>query len=104
MSESLINLDVIRNAPTNSEPYPHFMASGFLRQDAIEDLRRDFPAIEKPGFLTVEEVDLRGSFKQLIDEVEGSPLAKALSEKLGLDLDPHPRLTTIRRISQLKDG
>lgn len=104
MSQSLINLDVIRSAPTNADPYTHFMASSFLHQDAIPQLRRDFPDIEKPGFLTVEDVDLSGTFKQLIEEVEGSPLAKAVSEKLGLDLDPYPRLTTIRKLSQLKDG
>jgi hypothetical protein len=103
-STSLIDLDVIRNAPTAREPYPHFMASGFLRREAIPDLRRDFPDIHKPGFLTVQDVDLRGSFKRLIEEIEGSALAQALSAKLGLDLDPYPRLTTIRRLSQLKDG
>src|SRR5215471_19300609 len=101
---SLINLDVIRQAPLSHEPYDYFQGSSFLRPDALNDLRRDFPAIDKPGYLTVDEVALKGQFKTLIDELEGPELTEALSQKFGKDLHPHPRLTTIMRRSQAKYG
>ena len=101
---NILNFDVVRNADVHTQPYRYIVGDGFLKEDKIEQLRQDFPTIDKPGFLTVQEVDLRGTFKQLIDELESSEMADALSSKLGLDLDPHPRLTTIRRLSQLKDG
>ena len=101
---NILNFDVVRNADVHTQPYRYIVGDGFLKEDKIEQLRQDFPTIDKPGFLTVQEVDLRGTFKQLIDELESSEMADALSSKLGLDLDSHPRLTTIRRLSQLKDG
>ena len=36
--------------------------------------------------------------------IGGPALTEELSQKFGLDLHPFPRLTTIRKISQLKDG
>jgi SM-20-related protein len=101
---SLINLDVIRQAPLSHEPYDYLLGSSFLRQDALDDLRRDFPAIDKPGYLTVDEVALKGRFKTLIDELEGPELTEALSQRFGRDLHPHPRLTTIMHKSQPKYG
>lgn len=99
-----VNLDAIRNATLSREPYPFFLGSGVLRQEAIDDLRRDFPDITKTGFLTVDETEMTGRFKTLIEELEGPEVTEALSEKFGMDLHQFPRLTTIRKYSQAKDG
>jgi len=101
---SVIDIDAVRSAQLSHEPYDFFCGSNFLRQEAIDDLRRDFPDISKPGYLTVDEVSLRGRFKTLIDELEGAELTEALSQKFGKNLHPHPRLTTIMRRSQAKYG
>ncbi|WP_235987762.1 2OG-Fe(II) oxygenase [Roseibium aggregatum] len=60
--------------------------------------------VSKPGFLTVGDITLADSFTQLIEEIESPELTEVLSDRFGLDLTPFPRLTTIRRLSQLKDG
>jgi hypothetical protein len=101
---SLINLSVVRNAQPSRDPYDFLLASKFLKEDVIDELRRDFPAIDKPGYLTVDEVKLHGRFKQLIAELEGPELTEELSKKFGMDLHQYPRLTTIMRRSQPKYG
>jgi len=101
---TIVDLDAIRNALYSADPYPFFLGSDFLRPDVIEALRQDFPDITKPGFLTVDETELKGRFKTLIEELEGPVVTDALSEKFGMDLRPFPRLTTIRKFSQGKDG
>ena len=103
-NQSVIDIDAVRSAQLSHEPYDFFCGSNFLRQEAIDDLRRDFPDISKPGYLTVDEVSLRGRFKTLIEELEGPELTEALSQKFGRNLHPHPRLTTIMRRSQVKYG
>src|SRR5215212_10494244 len=100
----LIDLNAVRNADRSSEPYDFLLASNLLKQDKIDELRRDFPAIDKPGYLTVDEVKLHGRFKQLIEELEGPELSEELSKKFGLDLHQYPRLTTIMKKSQPKYG
>ena len=101
---SIIDVASLRDAQPAHEPYDFILASRFLKQDAVEDLRRDFPQIDKPGYLTVDEVRLQGRFKELIDELEGPELTEELSRKFGLDLHPFPRLTTIMKRSQPKYG
>jgi SM-20-related protein len=86
---SVLNLGAIDVADFSREPYPHFLGEGFLKDEAIQDLRRDFPAITKPGYLTVGDVDLKGRFRDLIDELEGPELTEVLSRRFGLDL-PRP--------------
>ena len=104
MAFSVLNPEAVRQAPLSREPYSFFLGSGVLKEDAIPDLKRDFPDITKPGYLTVNEVDLKGRFKALVDELEGEEFTEELSKKFGKDLHPYPRLTTIRKLSQAKDG
>jgi SM-20-related protein len=104
MTLSVLNADAVRNAPLSKDPYSFFLGSGILKEDAIPELKRDFPNITKPGYLTVDEVDLKGKFKTLIDEIESDEFSGVLSEKFGMDLTQYPRLTTIRKLSQTKDG
>jgi disulfide oxidoreductase YuzD len=104
MTLSVLNADAVRNAPLSKEPYSFFLGANVLKEDAIPELKRDFPNITKPGYLTVDEVDLKGKFKTLIDEIESDEFSTVLSEKFGVSLNQYPRLTTIRKLSQSKDG
>src|SRR4051795_8224307 len=104
MTLSVLNADAVRNAPLSKDPYSFFLGSGILKEDAIPELKRDFPNITKPGYLTVDEVGLKGKFKTLIDEIESDEFSSVLSEKFGINLNQYPRLTTIRKLSQAKDG
>ena len=101
---SLINLSAVRDAQPSRDPYTFLLASKFLKEDAVDELRRSFPEISKPGYLTVDEVKLHGRFKELIDELEGPELTEELSRKFGQDLHQYPRLTTIMKRSQPKYG
>ena len=104
MTLTVLNADAVRAAPLANEPYRYFLGSGVLREEVIPDLKRDFPTITKPGYLTVDEVDLKGRFKTLIEQIESAEFSDVLSQKFGTNLHPYPRLTTIRKLSQAKDG
>jgi hypothetical protein len=104
MALSLVNVDALHNAPLSHEPYDFFLGSGFFREEVIPDLKRDFPEITAPGYLTVDEVQLKGRFKTLIEELESPELTEEISRKWGKDMHPYPRLTTIMKKSQPKYG
>jgi SM-20-related protein len=104
MALSVLNVDAVRQAQRSHEPYEWFLGSGILKQEAIDEIKRDFPDITKPGYLTVDEVQLKGRFKTLIDELESDEFSEELSKKFGIDLTPYPRLTTIMKRSQPKYG
>ncbi|SDR61230.1 2OG-Fe(II) oxygenase superfamily protein [Rhizobiales bacterium GAS191] len=102
--EPVIDIETIRRAEISRDPYTHMLVDNVLSADVVPALRAGFPNITKPGFLTVDEVEMRGKFKQLIDELESPELSEVMSQRMGIDLHPYPRLTTIRKISQAKDG
>src|SRR3954464_10028434 len=104
MALSLVNVEAVRNAPRSQEPFDYFLGSGLLKDEAIPELKRDFPQIDKPGYLTVNEVQLKGKFRTLIDELEGPEFTEEISRKWGQDMHPYPRLTTIMKRSQPKYG
>jgi hypothetical protein len=101
---SILNLDAVRAAPVSREPYSFFLGNDVLKPEAVDEIRQDFPAIAKPGYLTVDEVALKGRFKALIDELESDAFSRIMGEKFGIDLVSCPRLTTIMKRSQLKYG
>jgi hypothetical protein len=104
ISMNVIDLNSVRGAKHSRDPYDFILGSDFIRADTVNQLRQDYPNITKPGYLTVDEVNLHGRFKALIDELEGPELTEELSRKFGLDLHPYPRLTTIMKRSQPKYG
>ncbi len=104
MALSVLNVDAVRQAQRSHEPYDWFLGSGILKQEAIDELKRDFPDITKPGYLTVDEVQLKGKFKTLIEELESDEFSAELSKTFGIDLTQFPRLTTIMKRSQPKYG
>jgi hypothetical protein len=101
---SIVDVGAVHAGQLFREPFDFLAAPGFLREDAIPDLRRDFPAIGKPGYLTIDEMALKGRFKTLIEELEGPELTEALSQRFGKNLHPYPRLTTVMGRSQAKYG
>ena len=102
--DPVIDVETIRRATVSRDPYTHMLVDNVLNAEAVPALRAEFPNITKPGFLTVDEVELHGKFKQLIDEPEKTELSEVMSQRMGIDLHPYRRLTTIRKISQAKDG
>jgi SM-20-related protein len=104
VAPSLINLSAVAKARMATDPYPFFIGSGFLDERSVNDLSRDFPPIQKAGFIAVPPSELRGSFRRFVHELESSELAEAVSDRIGIDLDGHRRVTTIRKYSAAKEG
>lgn len=100
----VLDLDAVRAAPLARAPYPYVLGRQVIRPEAVPALACDFPAIAKPGYLTVDEVALSGRFGDLVAELEGDAVSRVLGEKFGIDLVSHPRLTTVMGRSQPKYG
>jgi hypothetical protein len=104
MTLTVLDVEAIRRAEVAHQPYDFFSATEVLRPEVVGDLRRDFPDLAKPGYLTLDDGQLKGRFRTLIEELEGEELTEELSRKFGRDLHPCPRLTTVMKQSQPKYG
>jgi hypothetical protein len=103
-SSKLIDLDVVRTATLETEPYPYLMAQGFLREGAVPEIQRSFPDLRITGFQPARDLALHGAFARLIEELGGDDLSVALGRKFGLPLADYPRLITIRKLSAAHEG
>jgi hypothetical protein len=103
-SYSCINIDSVRSARTECQPYNYLVASDVILPDAVAGLRNDFPDIRQPGFFPEEDLDRHGAFATLLAEMKGREMAEIVSEKLDIDLIEKPKMITIRKLSAAKDG
>ena len=101
---TILNTDAIRRADVRHDPYDFFMGTGALNTAALPALKRDFPNINKTGFHPLEQMDVHGAFKDLIAEIDAPEFTAAVSDTLGVDLRPYPKLITIRKISAAHEG
>ncbi|HEY1962538.1 MAG TPA: 2OG-Fe(II) oxygenase [Rhizomicrobium sp.] len=100
----MIDFEKLEQASGRHVPYSHVLAPGIVSQVARDGLQSDFPEIPRPGFFPLSEMDVKGAFSQLIEDMSGERFAKILGDKLGIDLAGRPRLITVRKWSAAKDG
>lgn len=100
----LLDLAPFRAAPVRNDPYPWVTAAGCLWPEALPTLRRDFPALPRPGYHPVATFTPRGAFAALLAEIEAGALDAAMGEKFGIDFQALPRLVTVRQVSAAHEG
>jgi SM-20-related protein len=103
-SLSLLDLGPFLAARRQDDPYPWIAASGCLRPGALAALRRDFPVLPRPGYHPIDTFTPRGAFADLLAEIEGGALDRAMSAQFGLDFTALPRLVTVRQVSAAHEG
>jgi Rps23 Pro-64 3,4-dihydroxylase Tpa1-like proline 4-hydroxylase len=100
----MIDFEALERAQTFDAPFRFMAASGALTRAQASAVRRDYPAIDKTGYLPLSELEQKGAFAELVADLQSARLAGVLSEKLGLDLKDKPRMITVRRLSKAGDG
>jgi hypothetical protein len=101
---SVLDLDRLRAAPLNRDPFDFIVVEQFLRADALPSLLADFPDIRRHGSFPVESLDYGPGFARLVAALTGSAIREAIEEKFGIDLGKRPTLLTVRGKSDGKDG
>jgi hypothetical protein len=93
---SLLDIDALRATPLKTDPYEYFVVPNFIRASEFDKVVSDFPPITSTGSIPPSELDIKGTFEQLLDELEGPAFREAIEEKFGLDLSANPTMITVR--------
>lgn len=101
-----INIDGLKLARTGRNPYNFLVGDHFIQPTAVEPLKADYPDLREPGFFTESDIGPRshGAFAKLLEDLKSPEVSKIVSEKLDIDLVNKPKMITIRKVSQAKDG
>ncbi|MEO1014081.1 MAG: 2OG-Fe(II) oxygenase [Pseudomonadota bacterium] len=100
----MIDFDALARAEVHTRPFRFIIAADILSGDAAAEVRRDYPAIDRSGYLPLSKLDARGAFAELVSDLQSPSLASTLSTLLDLDLIDKPRMITVRRLSKNGDG
>ncbi|MEZ5934139.1 MAG: 2OG-Fe(II) oxygenase [Alphaproteobacteria bacterium] len=101
---ALLNIGAFRETPLQTEPFEYLTVPGFVRQERIADILKDYPAIDKGGSYPLIALDYGPVFRELCDELQGPALRDAFAEKFDMDLTERPTTLTVRGCCRAKDG
>ncbi len=99
----MLDIHAITEAEAAHQPFSFFKAQ-VLSEDDLNQIRADFPAIEKPGIFPVNALQYGPGFASLLDNLQSPALAEAVGDKLHVDLEGLPVMITVRGQAQSKDG
>lgn len=100
----LLNLDAFDGAEAKTEPYQHILVDDLLSPGVAPLLEAEYPTIDVTGYITIEQDELPPIFRRLVEELKGPELTERLSKKFGRDFHQYPRMVTIRRWSEAREG
>jgi SM-20-related protein len=101
---SLINLNALRTAPLQTDPFDFMVVPGFLNADVLAQVNQDYPAIDTAANHALENLTYGPSFEALMEELRGEDFATALGEKFDMDLVSLPTTVTVRKYCERTDG
>lgn len=91
----MLDFEHLISAEVHKTPYTHLVAREVISPRQAEQIRRDFPDLDEPGFLVLEPGAGKGAFRELVDDLMSARLAEILSDKLEMELAGLPRMVTV---------
>jgi hypothetical protein len=101
---SLINLQAVREAPLNTDPFEFMVVPGFLSPEVLANARADYPPIETAANHQLENLSFGPGFGELMEELQGEEFAAAIGERFDMDLVGLPTTITVRKFCERTDG
>jgi hypothetical protein len=101
---SFLALDALQATPLKTEPYEYLVVPNFVPSEALARVIGDFPQINSTGSLPLSELDVRGAFAALIDEMNGPAFRDLIESKFAIDLSGRPTMFTVRGRCHRGDG
>ena len=110
---TFIDLDAIDAAQLQTDPFDFLVVPGCIGPQALERISADYPAIERPGNLSLDDIRYGGAFRQFLGEFEqlllfavvglgddayGVGLRQTLEERTGRRVSPGAVYTALDRL------
>ena len=104
MADMQIDINRLRETPVNHDPFDYMVVPGFIREESLESLHKDYPDVGKPGSFPVSSVTCGPSFEQVLREIQSPEMTAAIEEKFDIDLAGKPTMVTVRDRCRERDG
>ncbi|MGQ0673863.1 MAG: 2OG-Fe(II) oxygenase [Hyphomicrobium sp.] len=99
-----LNIDKLRTAKIEAEPYLYTIVPGFLSPDTVKRINATYPKIEKGGSYPVEMLDENMAIKEVIAELDGPEFEHVIEDRFSVALKDRPKMYSLRGYTRAKDG
>lgn len=100
----MLDLHRIQSAPVRHEPYPYFVVPDAILAGKARGAAVDFPNVDRPGAIDVEETDFGPAFAALLEDLKSDRFRQVISDKLDVDLEGREIIVNVRGHTRLTDG
>ena len=98
------DFEALERAPLQREPYDFLVLPNFLRRERFAEVLAAYPKVPGPGSHPPSELDIRGHFAALVEELRGPEFQSVIERKFDIDLTGRPTMYTVRGFVREKDG
>jgi hypothetical protein len=99
-----LNISALEQTALETDPYPHVVVPEFVVPAAFPSVYADFPKVPGAGSHPPSELQIRGDFQRLVEELHGSEFRHGIEKKFGIDLADRATMYTVRGYTRQKDG
>jgi SM-20-related protein len=94
----------LERTPLERDPFDFVVVPNFLRSESFPAVLADYPEVPGPGSHPPAELEIRGHFRALMDELRGPEFQAAIERKFAIDLTGRPTMYTVRGYVRERDG
>ena len=99
-----LSYEAIERTPLEKDPFEYVIIPNCVNADALKQIGTDFPPVPGAGSHPPSELQIKGHFAALLQELESAKFREAVEQKFGIDLAQRPTMCTVRGYLQKKDG
>ncbi len=98
------DFDLLERTPLQRDPFDYVVVPDFVRAECFAEIVADYPDVPGPGSHPPAELNIRGQFAKLMEELRGAKFQAAIERKFDIDLAGRPTMYTVRGYVREKDG
>ncbi|HET9018271.1 MAG TPA: 2OG-Fe(II) oxygenase [Acetobacteraceae bacterium] len=99
-----LDYQALEATPVATDPFAHVVVRHFVPPAALRRVLDALPPLQARGSFPVEGLSLGPAAQELMREMAGPRLRRAIAEKFGLDLADAPTMVTLRGMTTERDG
>jgi len=99
-----LDYEKLEQTDTQTDPYEWLICENFVNQGKLPAILEDYPDVPGPGSHPPSILNIKGKFKELMEELDQPRFREIVEKKFGVDLHDKPTMYTVRGFCRLKDG
>ncbi len=101
---SLINLDALRQAEMQTDPFDFMVVPGFISPEVLASVNAAYPGIDSAANHALDSLDYGDAFAELMQELQDQAFAEVLGQRFDMELASLPTTVTVRKYCERSDG